>query len=131
MNNYQDPAFRGGQQSVNQNDSQQQYQQAPYQHQQQGYQQATQQNYQQQNFQNEQPVKVGEWILTMILAGIPFVGFILMLVWAFGSDTKKSKSNWAKAQLLVMVIAGVLITAVYLVVFLVFGVASFGQGFQI
>lgn len=128
MNNYQDPALRGGQQPVNQNNLQQQP--PVYQQQQQGYQQVPQQNFQQQNFQNEQPVKVGEWILTMILAGIPLIGFILMLVWAFGSDTKKSKANWAKAQLLVMVIVGVLVSAVYLVIFLVFGVAALDQGFQ-
>ena len=59
---------------------------------------------------------IGKWILTYILVGIPVVGFILMLVWAFGDKTKADPTfrNWARANLvlvLIAVIASVLMVA--------------------
>ena len=53
---------------------------------------------------NYQPVTVGNWILTYLLMCIPFVNIILLFVWAFGSNTPKSKANWAKASLIWMLI---------------------------
>ncbi len=52
----------------------------------------------------EGPVSVGEWMLTMLIMVIPLVNLIMLLVWAFGSGTDRSKANWAKATLLWMVI---------------------------
>ena len=61
-----------------------------------------------QSFKNnpdkETPVGVGEWIITMILTGIPVVGFIMLIVWAFSAE-KTSKKNYAKATLIFMIIA--------------------------
>ena len=45
-----------------------------------------------------------EWALTIFLASIPIVGFILVLVWAFDSNTDLQKKNWAKGTLLLMLI---------------------------
>ena len=45
-----------------------------------------------------------EWALTIFLASIPIVGFILVLVWAFDSSTDLQKKNWAKGTLLLMLI---------------------------
>ena len=53
-------------------------------------------------------MSVGDWIITMILTAIPFVGFILLCVWAFDSGTNLSKKNWAKAGLIIYVILFVL-----------------------
>ena len=53
---------------------------------------------------NYQPVTVGNWILTYLLMCIPFVNIVLLFVWAFGSNTPKSKANWAKASLIWMLI---------------------------
>jgi hypothetical protein len=36
----------------------------------------------------------------MILSGIPLVGFILLLVWAFSSTENPNKKNYARAVLL-------------------------------
>lgn len=58
-------------------------------------------------------VGFGEWLITLILTAIPLVGLIMLFVWAFGSDTKPSKANWAKAMLVFVLIAVVF----YLVVF--------------
>lgn len=104
------------QQTNPQNFQQTQYQQPPM-----------QQQYQQPQGFQQPPMKVGEWILTMFLVGVPFVGFILLLVWAFGSDTNPNKANWAKARLLIMLIVGILMFFFYLFIFLVIGVSEFEQ----
>lgn len=67
-------------------------------------------------------VSVGEWIGSMFLMMIPVVNFILMLVWAFGGS-KKSKSNFFKANL-ILVLIGVVI-GVLIGVF--FGAALFEE----
>ena len=83
------------QQAPNQNYGQQYNQ--PYQ-QQQPYQQTYQQSYQPDS-DLEEPVSFGDWMLSMLLMMIPCVNIIMMFVWAFGSGTKKSKSNYFKAVL--------------------------------
>jgi ribosomal protein L40E len=50
------------------------------------------------------PVGVGEYIGMMLLTGIPLVGLILLISWAFGSQTNPSKRNYARAILIVMLI---------------------------
>lgn len=49
-------------------------------------------------------VSVGDWFITILVSAIPLVGFIMLFVWAFGSNTPPSKANWAKATLLFGVI---------------------------
>ena len=50
--------------------------------------------------QLEEPVKVSEWVLALVLMMIPCVNIIMMFVWAFSSTEKKSKSNFFKAYLI-------------------------------
>ena len=61
---------------------------------------------------NESPqyntISVGEWIITTIILAIPIVGFIMLFVWGFGSNTQPSKANWAKATLIMIGISIVL-----------------------
>ena len=54
------------------------------------------------------PISVGEWIITTIILAIPIIGFIMLFVWGFGSNTQPSKANWAKAALIMMGIGIVL-----------------------
>lgn len=59
----------------------------------------------------EEPVKVSEWVLSMVLMMIPCVNIIMMFVWAFSSTEKKSKSNFFKAYLIffaIMMALGIL-----------------------
>lgn len=49
-------------------------------------------------------VGVGNWFLTIFLLTLPVVNLILLLVWAFGPSTPLSKSNFAKATLIWMLI---------------------------
>lgn len=71
----------------------------------------------------EEPVSIGEWIITMLIMMVPCVNLIMMFVFAFSGSSKKSKSNYFKASL---IMAGI-IFVVYLVLVIVLaaiGVAS-------
>lgn len=61
----------------------------------------------------EEPVKVGEWVLTFVLMMIPCVNIIMMFVWAFSSTEKKSKSNFFKAYLIFFAISMALMVVVW------------------
>ncbi len=54
------------------------------------------------------PMSVGGYMLTLFLLGLPIAGFILMLVWAFGSNVNKNKKNLCRAMLIFALIAIVL-----------------------
>lgn len=71
--------------------------------------------------QENQVVKMGEWMVTYLITMIPLIGIIMMFVWAFGSNTKPSKANWAKAALLWSVI----IFVIYILIAVVFGATLF------
>ncbi len=49
-----------------------------------------------------------DWLITLIITAIPLVGFVMLFVWAFGSDTNESKANWAKATLILYAISVVI-----------------------
>lgn len=53
---------------------------------------------------NDKVMSYKEWALTIFLASLPIIGFILVLVWAFDSSTNIHKKNWAKGNLLIMVL---------------------------
>mgnify|MGYP001432918189 CR=1 FL=1 len=57
---------------------------------------------------NDQTVSVGDWFVTMLLTGIPLVGFIMLLVWAFGGGAKESKKNYARAALIFALVGAVI-----------------------
>ena len=61
-----------------------------------------------QNQNQEKPISFGNWLLIMLIPFIPFVGFIaypaLMLIWAFRKDTPPTKKNWARANLVIILI---------------------------
>lgn len=69
--------------------------------------------------QNDQIVKTGDWVLTLLICAIPLVGFIMLFVWAFSGGTNPNKANFAKACLIWLAIS------VFLTVFLfvIFGAA--------
>ena len=48
------------------------------------------------------PMSVGDWIITSLIFAIPIVGFVMLFVWGFGSNTQPSKANWAKATLIMI-----------------------------
>lgn len=68
---------------------------------------------------NSSIVKTSDWIITMLIMIIPIVNIVMLFVWAFGSGAQASKSNWAKAALIWIVIGMIL----NFVIFTVFGTA--------
>ena len=67
----------------------------------------------------EEPISMGEWLVTMLLMLIPCVNIVLMFVWAFSSREKRSKSNYFKATL----IFAAIILVIYIIFIAIFGVA--------
>ena len=55
-----------------------------------------------------QVLTVKDWIITILITSIPLVGFIMLFVWAFGSNENPNKANWAKASLIWVAIGMVL-----------------------
>lgn len=118
QNSDQQPQYNNQQQ-------QQQYynQQQQYNNQQQSYYQPQQQNYYQPNqVPLEEPVSLGDWILTLIIMAIPCVNLIMMFVWGFGSGVKTSKKNYCRAMLVFLLIAVVF----YLLIIALLGASVFG-----
>lgn len=73
----------------------------------------------------EEPVTVGEWIITMLLWMVPCVNIILMFVWAFSKTEKKSKSNFCKAQLIMMgIVLGIYLLIAFMVIVMGVGIGS-------
>jgi len=54
-------------------------------------------------------VKVEEWALLILIAFIPMINLIFLSIVAFKSSSNKSKSNFAKAALIYVVICYLLI----------------------
>ena len=67
-------------------------------------------------------VSVKEWLLTNLILMIPLVNIVMMLVWAFSSNTNPNKANYFKAALILFVIYLVLAVAV-----VIFGSAAANQ----
>ncbi|MCH5169744.1 MAG: hypothetical protein J1F24_00520 [Oscillospiraceae bacterium] len=63
------------------------------------------------------PVTIWQYIGYSILFAVPVIGFIMLLVTAFGSDKSKSLRNFAKAQLILLAIVIVL----YIILFIFAG----------
>jgi ABC-type multidrug transport system permease subunit len=86
---------------------------------QQPVQEQLQYQYQQPQTDLEEPVSMGEWLITMLILMIPCVNLVMMFVWAFSSKEKKSKSNYFKASL----IFAAVILVLYIIIIAIFGAA--------
>ena len=64
-------------------------------------------------------VSVKEWLLTNLILIIPLVNIVMMLVWAFNSNTNPNKANYFKAALILF--------AIVMVIYLVLAVVFFGS----
>ncbi|MBN2220817.1 MAG: zinc ribbon domain-containing protein [Vallitaleaceae bacterium] len=55
--------------------------------------------------ERNKPMSVGQYILTFIVMGLPIIGFIMTLVWAFSSTVNRNKKNFAIAVIVMFIIA--------------------------
>ncbi|MBW6514594.1 MAG: hypothetical protein K0B87_07550 [Candidatus Syntrophosphaera sp.] len=62
-------------------------------------------------------VSLGKWIGTLLLVMIPLVNLILIIVWSLSKSENPNRRNWAQAILILWVV----LTVIYVVLFLVFG----------
>lgn len=77
-----------------------------------------------------QVVSVKDWIITILIAAIPLVGFVMMFVWAFGSNENPNKANWAKAALIWTAIAMVLAFFLWGTIIAIFFASGAGRDFE-
>ena len=54
---------------------------------------------------------LGKWLLTLFIAGIPIVGFIMLFVWGFGNSAPGIK-NYARAALIWQAVVVVLMLVI-------------------
>ncbi len=66
--------------------------------------------------ENDAPMSLGDWLITVLVSGIPCVGFIMLLVWAFSSDTNVNRKNYCRAVLILGAI-GLVLSLLFSVVF--------------
>ena len=77
---------------------------------------------------SDQTVSLGDWVGTLILTGIPVVSFIMLLVWAFGDNTKLSKKNFARATLIIAIVGAVVGTLLWIIFAVIFASAFATMG---
>jgi hypothetical protein len=51
---------------------------------------------------------MGQYLIMFVITAIPIVGIIMLFIWGFGSETGPNKNNFARAYLLMLIIAVVL-----------------------
>lgn len=93
--------------------------QNPYAYQQPTVQDQLQYQYQPNRDELEEPMTMGEWMISLLIMMIPCANIIMAFVWAFSDKEKKSKSNFFKAQLIFIGIYFVL----FIVMFIIMGAA--------
>lgn len=63
--------------------------------------------------ESDASLTLGQWVLNLFLTYIPVVNIIMLLIWAFGSTTAPAKKNWARANLIWLVISIVVSTLIF------------------
>lgn len=60
------------------------------------------------------PLSPGQYALYIFLAGLPLIGIILLLVWAFSSGGNLHQRNWSRGMLLIVAIVyGIIILSFF------------------
>lgn len=54
-------------------------------------------------------VSTQEWIITILITTIPIINLIMLLIWAFSKEENPNKANWAKANLIWMLVGIILL----------------------
>ena len=62
-------------------------------------------------------MKIGQWMVTKLVLLIPFVGIIMVFIWAFGSNVNPSKKTYFQAEL----IWSLIMTAIFILIMVAVG----------
>jgi hypothetical protein len=49
-----------------------------------------------------EPIRLGDWLLTILITVIPVLNIIMLAIWAFSYKTHPSKKTWAQANLIII-----------------------------
>lgn len=98
------------------NEEQNSYSGSQYQQLQPSIQEQLQYQYQPSQDNLEEPMTMGEWMITLLIMMIPCANIVMMFVWAFSSTEKKSKSNFFKAYLIFFAIMMVFLIVMVIVI---------------
>ena len=71
---------------------------------------------------SQDATSTGQWVLTLFLMCIPVVNIVLLFVWAFGSNTAESKRNWARANL-IWILIGIVLSIALVAVLMFMGIS--------
>lgn len=73
---------------------------------------------------NKAVMTMGEWFITYLILMIPMVNIIMLFIWAFG-DGNENRKNFARVQLIFMLISFVLVVLIVVLMgIVVFGLTS-------
>lgn len=65
----------------------------------------------------ENSMSFSHWIVVMLLPLIPMIGMFaylaILLIWAFGRTATKTRKNWARATLLVILVSFMMLTYMF------------------
>lgn len=75
----------------------------------------------------EKPLSVGDWVLTIIVLSIPFIGFIFLLYWALSSSSNVNRKNYCIAVLVLAAIFIALFISLFFLGFFASFMAEFAQ----
>ena len=66
--------------------------------------------------EKEPVIGFGNWMITMLLPFIPMIGplvyMVMLFVWAFGG-TNRTKKNWARAMLIMLIISIIMLMIMF------------------
>ncbi|HET8839331.1 MAG TPA: hypothetical protein VFM82_10105 [Flavobacteriaceae bacterium] len=74
--------------------------------------------------ENRKPLNFKEWALYIFLSGLPLIGLILLLVWAFNDSGNIHRKEWAKGMLLIYLI----LIIFWMLILFAFGGLAFMNG---
>ena len=72
-------------------------------------------------------ISTKQWLVIILISSIPILGFIFLLIWAFGDESNKTKKSWAKAQLIYWLVWFILTIPFWIFIF--FTISSFSPAF--
>ena len=79
--------------------------------------------------ENNKIITTSEWIITKLIMFIPIVNIVMLIIWAFSQKTNINKSNWAKANLIIMIFRVIFYFTIVFVTALIL-VNFFGEFFK-
>lgn len=79
-------------------------------------------------FKSDDVMSVGDYVITMLIMALPLVGFIMTLVWAFGSSVNANKKNFCRATLIWMII-GIAISVIMIIVLVATGAFAYNRAY--